>query len=352
MDEYKNRIYHLKGSPFEIGLAMGQRLSSKLEANIERYVRERIPPDVPFDAERWRSGAIPWLCNLPARFQEEIEGLAQGARLPLQRLAEWEYLDAMLAGQCSGAIVAINGRAWVARNNDFYAPGMWGYAAIREVAGRVPAISFGMEGDVFTPTGINQEKLWLHINYLPAWDAPGAGSRPLPCYALLVEALETCATLQDLEALLERTVRDEGMLLFAVDGKTDGYALYECTCCGFTKREPTQGWLVGTNHYCAHPKAPPPDRSGPLSTVNCYERMETLVERLVSKQGLASPVEELVQILADDGIERRDGDLATAYSNVACPATGEIWYTFGGTPAASRGDWQKLEWPWSRLEGK
>jgi hypothetical protein len=35
-------------------------------------------------------------------------------------------------------------------------PELWGYVTIREVEGRIPTISFSMEGDVFTPTGINK----------------------------------------------------------------------------------------------------------------------------------------------------------------------------------------------------
>ena len=93
MSEYKNRIHHLKGSPFEIGYAMGQSLGSRLEANIEHYVRERGFPGCAFDAEAWRSGALPWLHTLPARFQDELEGLAQGTKLPPQQLAEWTYLE-------------------------------------------------------------------------------------------------------------------------------------------------------------------------------------------------------------------------------------------------------------------
>ena len=346
MSKHNNRIYHLKGSPFEIGYAMGQSLGGKLEANIERYVRERVSPGVAFDAERWRSGALPWLRHLPARFRDEFEGLAQGAKLPLQRLAEWAYLEVILAGQCSGAIVTIDHRAWVARNNDMFAPDMWGYVTIREVSDRIPTISFGLEGDVFTPTGINREQLWLHYNYLTAWDAPSAERPCLPCYALIVEALEACRTLQDVETLLGRIQRDDGMLLFAVDGKDNSYALYECSCIDYYKRQATNGWLVGTNHYCSHPNAPSLSSSGPLRTFRRYERMETLVRRLASQGRLGPPVKELVQILADDGIEARSGEIVTAYSNVACPNTQEIWYTFGGYPAASHGNWQKLEWPW------
>jgi hypothetical protein len=79
-----------------------------------------------------------------------------------------------------GRIVTAGGYAWVARNNDTYAPGMWGYATIREVTGRIPTICFGLEGDVFTPSGVNGEKLWLHYNWLPVWDVLEAGERHLP----------------------------------------------------------------------------------------------------------------------------------------------------------------------------
>lgn len=345
MSETRDRIHHLKGSPFEIGYAMGQSLGPKLESNIARYVRERVPRGVSFDAQRWRAGALPWLLGLPARYREEFEGLAQGAGLALQRLAEWAYLEVILSGRCSGAIVTIDHRVWIARNNDIFAPGLWGYVTIREVSGRIPTISFGLEGDVFTPTGINHEQLWLHYNSLPTWDAPSEERPCLPCYVLMVEALETCRTLADVEALLERVERDDGMLLFAVDGKTDTYALYECTCTDF-KREAAGGWLVGTNHYGLHPKAPPLCSSELLGSVCRCRRMEALVEGLVSRGGRASPVQELIRILADDGIEARSGETVTAYSNVACPGAREVWYTFGGCPAASRGNWQQLEWPW------
>jgi hypothetical protein len=346
MYKYTERICYLKGSPFEIGFLMGKTLGPKLEANIERYIRERVPRDVSLDIERWRLGALPWLHALPMRFQDEFAGLARGSGLPLQRLAEWASLEGFLSGRCSGAIVAIGRQVWVARNNDIFAPGMWGYVTIREVTGRIPAISFGMEGDVFTPTGINRERLWLHYNYLPAHDAPDGEKPCWPCYVLMVEALETCRTLHDLEDLLEHTQRDGAMLLFAVDGKTNAYALYECGCTDFYKREPAHGWLVGTNHYCVHPKARPECDSDVLSSTNRYTRMEELVGNLLSLPGSASPVEALIRVLSDDGIERRNGDAVTAYSNVACPSAKEIWYTFGGYPSASHGNWQRLDWPW------
>jgi hypothetical protein len=346
MSEYAHRIHRLSGTPYEIGHVMGQTLGAKLDANIERYVRERVPHNTELDVDRWRSGALPWLRSLPARFQEEFEGLAAGARLPLQRLAEWAYLEIFLGNSCSGAIIRLGQSIWVARNNDTFAPGMWGYVTMRQVTGRIPTISFGMEGDVFTPTGINQARLWLHYNYLPAWDAPDATAPHLPGYALMVEALETCRTLQDVEALLRRIQRDDGMLLFAVDGKTNTAALYECTCTDVHKRKLDRRWLVGTNHYRFHPEAPPLDAPSSQSTVRRCKRLNTLVKGYLSDEEEKPPVDALIQMLADDGVEVRKGEIVTAYANVACPATREIWYTFGGYPAASQGNWQRLAWPW------
>jgi hypothetical protein len=340
------RVYRLQGTPFEIGHAMGRALGARLAANIRRYVRARTPAGVPFDAARWRSGALPWLRSLPARFQAEFEGLAQGAKIPLQRIAEWVYLEVALAGQCSGAVVGLEDHLWVARNNDSFAPGLWGYVTIRDVVGRIPTASFGLEGDIFTATGINRERLWLHYNYLPVRDAPVAGKPHLPGYALMVEALETCRTLRDVEALLDRVQRDGGMLLFAVEGRTDTCALYECTCTEVYKRELTGGWIVGTNHYSANPRAPSAGAPASSSTVRRYARMEALIGALASQEGKVAPVPALVEALADGGVEAREGETVTVYANVTCPATGTLWYTFGGCPAASGGNWQQLPWPW------
>ena len=339
---HADRITHLCGTPWEMGYAMGRKLGRRLEANIRRYLELRPQPAEALDLERLRAGALPWLRSLPVRFQQEMEGMAQGAGLPIQRLAEWQYLDPFLYPGCSGFVVEIDGRAWVGRNNDMYAPEMWGYMTVREPAGRIPTMSFGMEGDVFAPTGMNREKLWLHCHALEVNETPRQGRAHLPSYVLLTDALETCASLGEVEARLGEIDRDDGMLLFAVDGKSGEYAVYECGCSAYTRHEPVEGVIIGTNHSLSE------QESEGDNSHSRYCRIEARLGELLKRAGSIQLPQDLIAILGDGEVERLQPDLATVYSNVACPASGDAWYTFGGYPAASRGNWGKVENPWER----
>jgi hypothetical protein len=344
LDDHLTRIHHFKGTPYEIGLAKGRKLASRLEQAAAHYVSNMADSS---DMEKLHAGALPWLRGLPKRFQDEFEGMAEGANIPLERLAEWTYIEECEKKECSGAICVFNEQAWVARNNDTFVPELWGYATIREVEGRIPTIDFTMEGDVFTPTGINQEKLWLHYNFLPVWDQPTPGKPHVPGYVFLTEALELCRTIGDVEALLNQTDRDGGMLLFVADGKTNEFALFDCMCSKHYRRNPSDGWIVGTNHYCTCEDLSLGNDEGSISTLKRFKRMESLIQGLYASTIPPNLPADLMRILADDEIERRQGKLITVYSNVACPGTGEIWYTFGGYPAASKGNWQRLAWPWA-----
>jgi Acyl-coenzyme A:6-aminopenicillanic acid acyl-transferase len=344
MNSYLNRISHFKGNPREIGFAAGRLLGDRLEQTLSHYIAGLEDSR---DMEKLHTGALPWLRGLPKRFQDEFEGMAEGANIPLQRLAEWQYIEECETKQCSGAVCLLQNYAWVARNNDSFVPELWGYATIREVEGRIPTISFSMEGDVFTPTGINRERLWLHYNFLDVWDKPSPDKPHVPAYVFLTEALEVCHTISDVETLLNEMDRDGGMLLFAVDGKNNEFALFDCLCSKHYRREPAGSWIVGTNHYCACEDLTLGDDEGSASTLSRFERMESLMHSLSASPTPPNLPADLIRILADDKIERRDNTkLVTVYSNVACPSTGEIWYTFGGHPAASQGNWQRLEWPW------
>lgn len=344
MTDHYNRIRHYKGTPYEIGFASGRALGDKLEQTISIYINTIKDSR---DMQKLKFGAMPWLRGLPKRYQDEFEGMAAGSGVPLERIAEWSYVEECEQKGCSGAVCIINDQAWVLRNNDLYVPELWGYVTIRETNDRIPTISFGMEGDIFAPTGINKEKLWLHYNYLSVWDQPSQKKPHMPAYVFITNALEQCRTIDDVEALLNEIDRDDGMLLFAVDGKTNEFALFDCLCSKHYRREPENGRLIGTNHFCACEDQTLGDDAGSIGTLKRYQRMEQLIQEFYASATPPNLPANLIRILADDDIERRAEDTVTVYSNVACPHTGDSWYTFGGYPSASKGNWQRLDWPWS-----
>jgi hypothetical protein len=340
----ERRIYRAKGRPRQVGYQLGRLVGPDLETKIARYIEHGPGKRGLVAWDKLRRDSLLWLETLSPRFQEEIAGLAEGAGLPLQRIAEWCYVDECSPGGCSAFVGNFSGRLWLARNNDLWVPDLWGYATIREVEGFLPTVTFGLGPEPFTGTGINRERLWLHYNYLPAWDAPGGDLSALAPYVLLTTALETCRSLGEVEAFLHTNQRTGGMMIFAVDGKDETCVVFECDCTTFDKREPQEGWLVGTNHWHAHPPVVDSEHNGG-SRRRC-DRIRELLRAIIPEVGEGDLPWALVRVLADPEVEARGEDSGTVYANVVCPSTGELWYTLGGYPAASQGNWQRLAWPW------
>ncbi len=343
------RLYRFEGTPKEIGLALGRTLGARLARNIARYIETGPGRHGAIDRRKLHAGALPWLRSLPRRYQEEFEGIAAGAEIPLQRLAEWAFVEKCIIeeGGCSAALVRHEDHVWIARNNDLYAPDMWGYVIVRDVAGRIPRLDFGLEGEIFSGTGVNRERLWLHYNWLPTCGSPRPDRPHLEGFVWLSDALETCRNLRDVEALLQRVDRDGGMMIFAIDGKTEEAAIYECTCSEYRKEMLDTGFIAGTNHYRRFDFDAP---QGSASSLRRYRRMQELLAALLARERAPDFPDDLIAILADPAVEVRGVDYGTVYAAVACPGAARMWATLGGYPAASAGRWHSLQWPWREEE--
>jgi hypothetical protein len=188
--------------------------------------------------------------------------------------------------------------------------------------------------------GINGDRLWLHHQALSTSDGPRPGRPHMPGWVLLTDMLETCSTILEVEDRLSAVDRDEGMILFAVDGKTDELAIFECTATRHMRRRTTGPFIAGTNHACV---LPAPDPGGVSRSRQL--RMEALAAGLYGREDRVRLPQDLISMLADEGVERRGASLATVYAAVACPAEGRLWFTFGGYPAASTGAWEPITWP-------
>ncbi|MFW5653037.1 MAG: hypothetical protein ACOC0P_03245 [Planctomycetota bacterium] len=254
---------------------------------------------------------------------------------------------------CSAIIATLRDRSmWVARNCDWLTPTlMRGTAAvIHETPHRIPVLAVGIRGDIDVDTGINAERLWLHLHTLPAMDTPPASRSMISWLFWSREALECCATLDELERFIAATARDRGVLAIAGDGKTNEAAIFECSRAGHVRHDVDPlNPCVATNHPPG--KQIEPDREAkarPGGTIGRHCGMRRCLQRRQPERGPA----DLMRILADPQVEMRTPThMRTIYSAVVRPRDQRIWFAAGrpdGTPAASGGRWTEIEVPWTR----
>jgi hypothetical protein len=326
-----------------------------------------------------------WIAGLPRRYQTEIDGMAQGAGVKPIRAATFLYADiarptrpdaedasrafdavrdaepgpgehdlpadAPIGPMCSAVIATTPSHPspWVARNCDWlYATLMRGTSAVvHATPGRIPVAAVGIRGDIDVDTGMNAEGLWLHLHTLLALDDPPTDRTTISWLFWAREALETCATLDDLERFIESTGRDRGVIAVALDGTSGEGALFECTKSTHTRHDfdPARP-MVATNH----PQSKVVDaareaKARPGSTVGRFCALRSLTAEHPPEHG----PDDLIDVLAHPGVEMTTPEhLRTIYSAVALPAEREIWFSAGddtGRPAASRGTWTRVRDP-------
>ncbi len=348
-----------KGSPMEVGYAHGRAVKALLRKNNEQYIGGMARAGV-LDVAKMRREAMTWFETVPARFREEEEGIARGAEIGLRDMVEWLYGSAYAAGGsaaarhqsqgCTSVVTSVEGRTWIAHNNDWHDFGshQWTAAIVRHVDDRLPHLTFGLQGDASAIVGVNRERLWLNMNGFPARDARRHDAPVMPYVFLVREALETCRSLADVEALLQGCDRDVGMAVYAVDGKTEEAAVFECGLSTYVRRDPAPGHDKTLISWSRDPSVRDmPREAAPNAWIfgsNTRERIDRLKTLLVETPMTDLPA-DLIGILGDPEVEDAMG---TVYSNVACPGRGLVWFGCGGLPAASAGTWHRIEWPFGQ----
>lgn len=308
--------------------------------------------------ERTRDQASGWLESLPGPVREEVDGMALGGsracgeRIGPLDVAEWLYADIAGGGgaACSAITVETDRRAWVARNCDWFECQLLrGHASVVHEpprgSGRIPILALGIAGDIDVDTGLNAAGLWLHVHTMHATDAPSPGKPRLSWLFWAREALETCATIDEVEAMLGRTDRDRGMILVAVEGATQRRAVFECARSTHERHDSGLSFQCATNHPAR--KQPNDPQRLARSRAGGTIRRRAAVEAIAAGTHEWHPPGDFFALLADPRVEMRDAThLRTIYSTVCCPASGELWFCTGEAPAASRGAWSRVEIPW------
>ncbi|MEM7622857.1 MAG: C45 family autoproteolytic acyltransferase/hydrolase, partial [Planctomycetota bacterium] len=360
------------GPPGESGFVHGRLIADLLSpAFVEAYLR-RLAPINRFTLDDVRVQASRWLDGLPVNFQEEIDGMARGSGRPLAEVAAFLYADIARATRdvavnhaydavrdpelgnargpmCSAVVSNANRCRWASRNCDWLtATLMRGTSCVvHAVPNRIPVMAVGIRGDIDIDTGMNAEGLWLHLHTLLAKDDP---PRDRTCISWLFwarEALERCATLDELEAFIHATGRDRGVIAIAVEGKTGDAAVFECTKADARRVDAGTEPLFATNHTLAKVIDEAREaKSRPGSTVGRFCALRSLLREHAPEHG----PDDFIDLLAAEGVEMRTPEhLRTIYSAVANPKHNEVWFAAGkadGPPAASRGRWERVLWKW------
>ena len=335
------QAFHLNGDPEEIGRAYGRALRGVFPAQATSFLEKGLAEHGLLDLRLLRVKAGELLDSLPEHFVREMRGFAEGVGLPLERVAEW-HAEYMARTSCSTLVTFPEGVAWAGHNADYadFGTHKWGCTVIIEKRGRIPIMHFPLPGDLFAYQGVNREQLWLHVNWLPAPDVPKGTAGSMPYLFFVREALETCRSIPDVENLLASHCRDSGMALTVIDGKTDEAAIFECTCSTHGRLQPECEALLATNHYRCGKTSEESD-----SHYDDSARRLARTRSLVS-EGRPSCMRDFVGILSDPAIEGTGWFSGTIMSLVACPGRKLIWLSQGAYPAASRGKFRKVEWPW------
>ncbi len=126
------------------------------------------------------------------------------------------------------------------------------------------------------------------------------------------------------------------MFAAAGDGKS---AIFECSCTQVQRVDLNDGFLAGTNHYQYLPVFN--DWEYKLGIHQPAEHFDKSAEGPPGNTN----IQRSDAILADPGVEQYQTDYGTVYSNLYETSGKQLWFTFGGFPAASRGNWQPVPWP-------
>jgi predicted choloylglycine hydrolase len=332
------KIQQFSGSHTEIGYAIGKSVKGRLDHIINDHV-QMINSINPIDFDKFFTDGLIWFNKLPGVYQDELSAIADGSECKLEKIILWCFCDKFFLSGCTSFVCTVNNVPWVGRNNDYAGPGKWNFINILKADGKIPVMLFGLEAGIFSGTGFNDEKIWLHYNWLPSWDNPTLGESSLPSYVFIRQALETCSSVRELEQFLSLCIRDTGMALTVIDGKTNESNVYECTCNKFTKRKSETGFTVSANH---HNEFSYPEGSQYLDDSSICRQKR--VEELLMEDMDGNVVNHFAKILSDPIVEQNETVSGTVYSVIACPSLNKIWYAAGGFPSASNGGWEDVKW--------
>ncbi len=206
-------LLEVSGPPYEVGLQYGVLLRPEIRSLYAEFNRlldqltggglRRFFFRISLDGKLGEMRG-----ELPAGFEEEVQGIADGSGIPFS-----DYLFFAMAPEilfdtgCTSMVVRRGGQVVHARNFDFPWPAnlVWRYPVIAKVAidGKVPYVNIGFAGLPGVYTGLNERGIAASVN--TAAFTKNARRNVIPVGFLVKEVLEESASLADVDSIMERS---------------------------------------------------------------------------------------------------------------------------------------------------
>ncbi len=235
---------HCAGSPYEMGLAQGKQLKSKIEASVEILQElEALNLDRPFwlpfkfyrILAQYKVGKF-WstLGNSMPDYSQRLKGISIGSGVNEKSIMLLNALEPLMAsldgktvnapiGACSSVAIrgdkSANSNALLAHNFD-YLPALQQFYILRECkpTNGYRALEFGLAPLAGAVDGINEHGLSISYDYAYIKDE---GESNGTISMAVSEALRTCKHVTEAIAQIESTPRWGGGILMLADAKGD-----------------------------------------------------------------------------------------------------------------------------------
>lgn len=262
-------VLDLSGSRHEVGLQYGVLLRPEIHAVYAKY--EQIINDLTGGGLRrdlfihsFRGRVSQMRAELPAGFEDELRGIAEGAGLPFSDFLFFALTPEFLFdASCTSLVVRSGSEIAHARNFDFVQPASFiaRYPVITRVAvdGKIPYLNVGFIGLPGVYTGLNERGIAASVN--TAAFSVHANGNVIPVGFLVKALLENSATLAEADSVMLHATVSHYFITVSSRDERDA-AIYENLGDAVTK-VPMTGTTLGIEN-------------APVSTDNRHARASIL----------------------------------------------------------------------------
>jgi Acyl-coenzyme A:6-aminopenicillanic acid acyl-transferase len=213
VDREGTPVLDLSGSSYDVGLQYGVLLRPEIRSMYAEY--EKLLDQLTggglrrFFFRLSLEGKLREMRSaLPAGFEDEVRGIAEGAGIPFSDYLFFAMTPELLFDvSCTSMVVREGDTVVHGRNFDFPRPAnlVWRYPVIAKVAvdGKIPYVTIGFAGLPGVYTGLNERGIAASVN--TAAFTKHATANVIPVGFLVKEVLEDSSSLGDVDAIMKHS---------------------------------------------------------------------------------------------------------------------------------------------------